>query len=92
LPDAISHIRDKAYEHGKARYQYGEEKYAFHLRLTTECVEALEWPHLTLVAYFSGRLDEVDESRRQLLASRTWKGMESNRFMHVLCKKKGLHF
>ena len=27
-----------------------------------------------------------------LLKSRTWKAMESNRFLHVLHKKKGSHF
>jgi hypothetical protein len=27
-----------------------------------------------------------------LITSRTWKAMESNRFPHVFCKKKGSHF
>jgi hypothetical protein len=69
LPGAITDIRDKAYEVGNAQFRYGEEKYAFHLGLTAECVEALQWPHLTLVDYFTARLEEVDESRRHLVHS-----------------------
>lgn len=67
LPQAINYIRDAAYEARKERYKLGEEKYAFHLGLTAECVAALESPHLTLVDYFSGRVQEVDESRRHLV-------------------------
>jgi hypothetical protein len=32
-------------------------------------VEALQWPHLILVDYFSARLEEVDESCRHLVHS-----------------------
>jgi hypothetical protein len=67
LPGAINDIRDRAYELGKARYPSGEEKYAFHLGLTAECVEALEWPNVTMVEYFRGRMEEVDESRRHFM-------------------------
>jgi hypothetical protein len=57
------------YDVGNAQYRYGEEKYAFHLGLTAECVEALQWPHFILVDYFSTRLEEVNESRRHLVHS-----------------------
>jgi hypothetical protein len=69
LPGAITDIQDKAYKVGYAQYRYGEEKYAFHLGFTAEFVEALQWPHLTLVDYFTTRLEEVDESRRHLVHS-----------------------
>lgn len=67
LPGAINAIRDRAFEVGKVRYQYGEEKYAFHLRLTA--MEALQWPHRALPDYFRHRMDKVDESRRHLVQS-----------------------
>ena len=41
LPARINDIRDQAYELGKGQYPSGEEKYAFHLGVTVECLEAL---------------------------------------------------
>jgi hypothetical protein len=69
FPGAITDIRDKAYEVENAQYRYGEEKYAFHLGLTAEFVEALQWPHLILVDYFTARFEEVDESCHHLVHS-----------------------
>lgn len=63
LPTTISNIRDQAYELGKGRYPSGEEKYAFHLGVTAECLEALQWTDVTMTEYFRGRVEEVDECR-----------------------------
>ena len=67
LPRAINNIQDQAYELRKAWYPSGEEKYAFHLGLTVECIEALEWTNITMIKYFRGQMEEVNESRRHFV-------------------------